>query len=80
MLVSATAFQNEVGKYLKIVEKEDVYVQNHGKVVAVISKPAKKEKATLSSYAGILEGKAPKDITMKDIKEERLREKYGYDL
>lgn len=80
MLVSATAFQNEVGKYLKIVEKEDVYVQNHGKVVAVISKPDKKVIPPLSSLRGILKGKYPDDITMKDIKEERLREKYGFDL
>jgi hypothetical protein len=79
MLVSSTAFQNESGKYLKLVEKEDVYIQKHGKIVATLTSKNKPTPIT-DKYSGILKGKYPDDITMKDIKEERLREKYGFGM
>lgn len=79
MLVSATAFQNEAGKYFELVQNEDIYIKKHGKIIATLTSKNKPTPIT-DKYAGILEGKAPKDITMKQIKEERLREKYGYDL
>ncbi|GHV25728.1 hypothetical protein FACS189465_3650 [Clostridia bacterium] len=58
------------------VQKEDVYIQKNGKIIAVLSKP-QKERKSLLDFVGILEGKVSQDITMKQIKEERLEEQYG---
>ena len=39
MYVTATEFKTNFGKYLKILEKEDVYITKNGRAIARLSPP-----------------------------------------
>jgi hypothetical protein len=76
MLVSATTFQNEIGKFFELVKHQDIHIQKYGEVIATLTSKNKSTPIT-EKYAGILRGKLPKDITAKELKEERLKDRYG---
>ena len=52
--VSATELRNDLSKYLRISEKEDVYITRNGRTIAVVSSPNKQKKAKLQQLKGCL--------------------------
>ena len=74
MTITATELKYNIGKYLKIVDKEDVGIKKNGKLVAILSNPNKDRLSILQSLKGIL----PNDIDESDIKKERLLKKWEY--
>lgn len=68
MLVTATDFKTNLGKYLALVNQEDVYITRNGKYIA---KLVRSDDKVVDSLIGVLSD-APADITAKSIREERL--------
>ena len=69
--VTATELKNNLGKYLKKSEFEDVYVTKNGVIVPVLSNPNQSRLQLLNDLKGI----AP-DINMTDdeLRNERISE------
>ena len=68
MTITATELKENLGKYLLLAEKEDVYITRNGKVVAKLTNPYQNRVDMAKSLFGIL----PADITPEDAREERL--------
>ena len=68
MTITATELEKNLGKYLLLAEKEDVYTTRNGKVVAKLTNPYQNRVDMAKSLFGIL----PADITLEDAREERL--------
>lgn len=68
MSITATELKNNLGKYLLLSEKEDIYVTKNGKVIAKISNPFQNRVDIVKSLVGILSD----DTTLEESKEERL--------
>ena len=68
MSITATELKENLGKYLLLAEKEDVYITRNGKVVAKLTNPSQNRVDMAKSLFGIL----PADITLEDAREERL--------
>lgn len=66
MVVTATEFKTNLGKYLSMVTEQDIYITKNGKNIAKLTNPAVDKVAVLDSLVGIL----PPDAS--DIREERL--------
>lgn len=71
MIVPATEFKSNFGHYLKIVEKEDVFITKNGKTVARMSNP---RTSAVDRLSGILKGRIPEDADRHQVKEARLEE------
>ena len=68
MSITATELKMNLGKYLLMAEKEDVFITRNGKVVAKLTNPYQDRVETAKSLFGIL----PADITLEEAREERL--------
>lgn len=68
MTITATELKYNLGKYLKLVDSEDISIKKNGKLVAVLSNPNKDKFSILQNLKGIL----PNNIDEKSIKDERL--------
>lgn len=68
MSITATELKSNLGKYLQLASREDVYITRNGKVVAKLSNPYQDRVETARSLFGIL----PADETLEESKEERL--------
>ena len=73
MIVTATEFKINFGKYLDLVGKEDIFITRNGKTIAKVINP---QVSAVDSIRGILK-KAPKDIDMRSLREERLTKYEG---
>jgi len=74
--VSATEFKNNVGKYIKLSEKEDILILRKGKAVAKLTSVSKNEKEiAYSRLLGMIKQSEPvtEEIDLDDIRKERLR-------
>ena len=69
MVVTATEFKTNFGKYLDLLLSEDIYITRNGKTVAKMVNPNVRAVDTLS---GRLAGKLPEDFDAKTLREERL--------
>ena len=82
MTITATEFKKNLGKYLKIAEKEDVLITKNGKTTIVL-KNAKHDiaikLAALESLVGIAnpEGKQYTDEEIDEMRFQYLVEKHG---
>lgn len=76
MIVTATEFKQNMGKYLELVEKEDITITRNGKKVGVLVNPGIRSLELLRGIIRLPE--EMKDMDYKEVKETRLREKYGY--
>ena len=54
MYVTATEFRTNVGKYLELVSKEDIFISKHGKSIATLSASEKTKQRMVDSLAGSL--------------------------
>ena len=68
MSITATELKMNLGKYLMLAEKEDVYITKNGKVVAKLTNPFQDRVDLAKSLFGIL----PADMTLEEAREERL--------
>ena len=72
MIVTATEFKANFGKYLELAAKEDIFITKNGKTVVKVINP---NVSAVDSLLGMLKN-APLDIDTDSIKEERLLNRY----
>ena len=68
MIVTATEFKTNFGKYLDMLTKEDIFITRNGKTIA---KVINSQVSAVDSLRGMLKN-APSDIDMDSLREERL--------
>ena len=68
MVVTATEFKANFGKYLELITKEDVFITRNGKTVAKVVNP---QISAVDSLRGMLSG-VSSDIDTDSLREERL--------
>ncbi|MCD8367826.1 MAG: type II toxin-antitoxin system Phd/YefM family antitoxin [Clostridiales bacterium] len=75
MVVTATEFKTNLGKYLDMLLSEDIFITRKGKVVAKVVNP---NVSAVDTISGMLAGKLPEEYDARSIREERLN-KYALD-
>ena len=68
MIVTATEFKTNFGKYLDMVTKEDIFITRHGKTIAKVVNP---QVSAVDSLHGMLKN-VPSDLDLDSLREERL--------
>lgn len=68
MIVTATEFKTNFGKYLELIVKEDIFITKNGKIVAKVVNP---QVSAVDSLRGMLKN-APSEISRESLREERL--------
>lgn len=68
MVVTATEFKTNFGKYLELVAQEDVFITRNGKTIAKVVNP---QISAVDSLRGLLKD-APVDLDQNTVREERL--------
>ena len=71
MSITATELKQNLGKYLLLSAKEDIFITKNGKIVAKLTNPYENRVNTAKSLFGIL----PVDADLEDAKTERLNAK-----
>lgn len=69
MQVTATEFKMNMGKYLSLASRRDIYITKNGQRIAKLTNPSPDRVAMLDSLVGIAR---TEDISLESIKEERL--------
>ncbi|MCM1060481.1 MAG: type II toxin-antitoxin system Phd/YefM family antitoxin [Eubacterium sp.] len=67
MIVTATEFKTNFGKYLELIAKEDIFITKNGKTIAKVVNP---QVSAVDSLRGLLKN-APQDLDVKALREER---------
>lgn len=68
MIVTATEFKTNFGKYLELIAKEDIFITRNGKTIAKVINP---QISAVDSLRGMLKD-VPDDLDLDSIREERL--------
>ena len=68
MIVTATEFKTNFGKYLEMSTKEDIFITRNGKTIAKVINP---QVSAVDSLRGMLKN-VPSDIDLDSLREERL--------
>ena len=70
MIITATEFKTNLGKYLEIAASQDIFITKNGKNIARLTSPAVNKLALLDDLVGIV----PQETAMDEntIREERL--------
>ena len=68
MVVTATEFKTNFGKYLELIAKEDIFITRNGKTIAKVVNP---QISAVDSLRGMLKD-VPADLDLDSIREERL--------
>ena len=68
MIVTATEFKTNFGKYLEMVAKEDIFITRNGKRIAKVINP---QISAVDSLRGMLKD-VPADVDLDSLREERL--------
>ena len=68
MIVTATEFKSNLGKYLDMAATQDVYITNNGKSIARLTSPSSNKLAVLDGLVGIASrsGDADEDAIRKE--------------
>ena len=69
MVVTATEFKVNFGKYLGLLASEDIFITKNGKTIAKVSNP---NVSAVDAISGILAGKLPEAYDAKALRKERL--------
>lgn len=72
--ITATELKQNLGKYLSIVNKEEIIITRNGIPVAKLSIPKEKEMNLVSQLIGVIPND---DYTVEDARRERLLEDEG---
>ncbi len=67
MIVTATEFKTNFGKYLDMISKEDIFITKNGKTIAKVINP---QVSAVDSLRGLLKN-ASQDLDAKALREER---------
>lgn len=70
MVITATELKRNLGKYLQLAAKEDIFITRSGKVIARLSNPQRDRIDIAKSLFGII----PSDVTLAETKEDRLNQ------
>ena len=70
MSITASELKANLGKYLLLSAKEDIFITQYGKVVAKLTNPFQDRVNIARSLFGIL----PQITTLEEAREERLNE------
>lgn len=68
MIITATEFKTNFGKYLDMISQEDIFITRNGKTIAKVINP---QISAVDSLRGMLKN-APADLDINSIREERL--------
>lgn len=68
MIVTATEFKTNFGKYLELVAQEDIFITRNGKTIAKVINP---QVSAVDSLRGLLKD-APADLDLNSVRKERL--------
>ena len=71
MIITATELKYNLGKYLKLVDTEDIGIKKNGKLIATLINPNKDRFRILKGLKGII----PKSVNERQTKKERLYSK-----
>ena len=74
MVVTATEFKTNIGKYLALVDSEDIFITKNGRSIAKVVSAKNGETPITDSLYGIIKGM---DMSDGEIREERLLKKHG---
>ena len=69
MQITATELKLNLGKYLDLVNHEDVWITRNGKMIAKLINP---NVSSVDYISGVLAGKVSEDIDRHSMREERL--------
>ena len=70
MVITATEFKTNLGKYLELAAAQDIFITKNGKNIARLTSPFVNKLAVLDSIVGIIPQN--EDLNEKVIREERL--------
>lgn len=68
MIVTATEFKSNFGKYLELIAHEDIFITRNGKTIAKVVNP---QISAVDSLRGMLKD-VPDDVDLDSLREERL--------
>ena len=70
MIVTATEFKTNLGKYLELAVTQDIFITKNGKNIARLTSPSVNKLAVLDNLVGI----SPQNVNLneKESREERL--------
>lgn len=69
MQISATEFKTNMGKYLSMASRNDIYITRNGQCIAKLTSPSPDRVAMLDSLVGIA---GEEKLSLEDIRRERL--------
>jgi len=69
MVVTATKFKANIGRYLDTVSEDEVFITKNGKVVAKLSNPVQDKQTLLDSLVGLTAGNP---VSLEEAKRERV--------
>jgi len=69
MQITATELKMNMGKYLSMASRRDIYITKNGQRIAKLTNPSPDRVAMLDSLVGIAKAE---DVALDDIKRERL--------
>jgi hypothetical protein len=73
MIISATEFKTNLGKYLALAAQQDIFIMKNGKSIAKLTSPTTDKIAALDSLVGIIDQRKISTTYIEDdLKEERL--------
>ncbi|MBQ5968011.1 MAG: type II toxin-antitoxin system prevent-host-death family antitoxin [Clostridiales bacterium] len=70
MTITATELKANLGKYLDLAAREDIYITQYGKIVAKLTNPNQDRIEIVESLFGAL----PQETTLEEAMEERFNE------
>lgn len=68
MLITATEFKANIGKYLALAAQQDIIITKNGKRIAKLTSATEDKTDVVKSLVGILPG----SVTLEEAREERL--------
>lgn len=73
--VTATDFKTNLGKYLTLVNKEEIHITKNGEDIAVLI-PPKSKRSWVDDIIGVIPDNGADFKSIKEYKAERLTQKY----
>ena len=71
MIITATDLRKNLGKYLNLLDDEEIIITKNGKEIAVLSKSENDKQSILKDLLGVIN--LDDNLTLESIKDERIR-------
>ena len=71
MIITATELRKNLGKYLNLLDDEEIIITKNGKEIAVLSKSENDKQSILKDLLGVIN--LDDNLTLESIKDERIR-------